>query len=138
MQPETRVLLIDDEGDFVEMTVLRLQREGYVVDVALTGQHGIAKAMDFHPDIVLLDLVMPQCDGWEVCRQLEANPATRTIPIVLVTAARPRDIATALQKTTVRQVLYKPFEQETLLAMVREVTEHGERSGREKTHSHRR
>ncbi|MBI4126943.1 MAG: response regulator, partial [Deltaproteobacteria bacterium] len=117
-----KVLIVDDEGDFVEMTVLRLQREGYMVDVALTGQHGIAKASDFQPDVILLDLVMPQLDGWEVCRQLETNPKTSAIPIILVTAARPRDIEGMIQKTTVAHVLYKPFEQKTLLATLREVT----------------
>ena len=81
-----RILVVDDVDANVRLLQAKLEAEYYEVTTASDGPSGLAAAISEKPDIVLLDVMMPGMDGFEVCRRLKADPATRHIPVVLVTA----------------------------------------------------
>jgi two-component system phosphate regulon response regulator PhoB len=81
-----RILIIEDERALTEVLTYNLQREGYDTVVAHDGQEGLRKAQMQIPDLVLLDLMLPNMDGLDVCRQLRANDRTRKVPILMLTA----------------------------------------------------
>ncbi len=83
---KTRVLVVEDESSLAELLAYNLQQAGYEVLIARDGQDGLTQAQLKTPDLVLLDLMLPQLDGLEVCRQLRADPATRNIVILMLTA----------------------------------------------------
>lgn len=81
-----RVLVIDDDEDIRDMISMILHDKGYTVITAENGASGLMKAQQEHPDVVILDLSLPDMDGLEVCSQLKAYPRTRALPILLLTA----------------------------------------------------
>lgn len=81
-----KTLIIDDDVDTLQLVGLVLQREGYQILVADNGPKGLALAESELPDIILLDVMMAQMDGYEVARQLRANPGTAPIPILMFSA----------------------------------------------------
>ena len=88
----TRILVIEDNEDNLALIRLLLERAKYEVFVAMDGSTGLELAKREQPDIILLDLAMPEMDGWEVAREIKANIITKSIPIIAVTAhALPRD-----------------------------------------------
>ena len=92
------VLIVDDEPDNIELLARRLARRGYTVSGASSAGEAIAKALAEAPDIILMDIKMPQVDGLEASRRLKAGAATRGIPIIALTAhamAEDRAIAMA-------------------------------------------
>lgn len=92
-----KVLIVDDEPDNIELLGRRLARRGYAVSGANSADEGIAKTLAEAPDIVLMDIKMPQVDGLEATRRLKADAATRSIPIITLTAhAMPEDRAIAI------------------------------------------
>ena len=83
---QTRVLLIEDERALTDVLSYNLQREGYVPIVAYDGQEGLRKAQTLLPDLIILDLMLPQLSGLDVCRALRSGERTREIPIIMLTA----------------------------------------------------
>jgi CheY-like chemotaxis protein len=81
-----KILLIEDNEMNRDMLSRRLARKGHEVLIAIDGAQGIAMARDGMPDIILMDMSLPVLDGWEATRRLKADPATRSIPIVALTA----------------------------------------------------
>jgi CheY-like chemotaxis protein/MinD-like ATPase involved in chromosome partitioning or flagellar assembly len=81
-----RILVIDDDVDTLRLVGLMLQRQGYQVSAATNGSQGLTKAFEERPDLILLDVMMPDMDGFEVTRRLRKNPATASIPILMFTA----------------------------------------------------
>jgi CheY-like chemotaxis protein/MinD-like ATPase involved in chromosome partitioning or flagellar assembly len=81
-----KILIIDDDVDTLRLVGLMLQRQGYQVVAASNGSQGLTKAMEDRPDLILLDVMMPDMDGYEVTRRLRKDPATATIPILMFTA----------------------------------------------------
>jgi len=83
----TRILYVEDDEDNLYMLTLRFEEQGgYDVVPAVDGAEGLAKARAESPDLILMDLDLPVLSGWEVVRQLKADPATRAIPIIVLTA----------------------------------------------------
>ena len=82
----TRVVCIEDEAELVDLIHLVLTRRGFEVIGALGGKEGLLAVAHSKPDLILLDLMMPDIDGWEVYRQLRANDETRNIPVIVVTS----------------------------------------------------
>jgi CheY-like chemotaxis protein len=80
------VLLVEDNEDNRDMLSRRLQRSGYEVAIAVDGAEGVSKTASEKPDIVLMDMSLPVIDGWEATQQLKANPQTRSIPVIALTA----------------------------------------------------
>ena len=81
-----KILIIDDDVDTLRLVGLMLQRQGYQISAASNGEQGLAKAFEENPDLILLDVMMPDLDGYEVTRRLRKNPITEITPILMFTA----------------------------------------------------
>ena len=81
-----RILLVDDEPSILKVVGRRLELAGYEVVTALDGEEGLSKAKLGRPDAIILDLMMPKLNGFEVCAQLKGDPAHQHIPIIIFTA----------------------------------------------------
>ena len=81
-----RILVVDDEPDAIELIRFNLKASGYEVLTAEDGEEALAKARKFSPDMILLDVMLPEIDGLEVCKILRRDPATASLPIIMLTA----------------------------------------------------
>ena len=81
-----KILLVEDNEMNRDMLSRRLERKGYEVDMAVDGRQGVDKAKTLAYDLVLMDMSLPEIDGWEATRELRADPATKTLPIIALTA----------------------------------------------------
>ena len=113
-----RILVIDDLPENVFMLQDRLENEGYEVVTAYDGKTGIAKATSDMPDLILLDVMMPEMTGIEVCKILKQNPVTTDIPIIIVTAKSGADDAKEGLEAGAFDYIKKPFEKLEMLARV--------------------
>jgi len=110
-----KILIVDDEESIRTVLAFTLEQAGYAVDAAVNGDECLEKVYSFGPDLVLLDLMMPAVDGWEVMRLLRANPETERLPVILLTAkGEIRDKMFALQQGATDYVT-KPFTKADLL-----------------------
>ena len=87
---EAKVLVVDDEPDMVEMLTIMLENASYDVVAAYDGKEGIEKAKEEKPDIIILDLMMPEMDGFEACKEMKNDPTLADIPILVLTAISQR------------------------------------------------
>src|SRR6202047_1603481 len=85
------VLIVEDEAPLVTMLRYNLEREGFIVDAAVDGEEALLRIAERRPDAVLLDWMLPLVSGLEVCRQIRRAPATRALPIILLTARGEED-----------------------------------------------
>jgi CheY-like chemotaxis protein len=81
-----KILLVEDNEMNRDMLTRRLERKGYEVVIAVDGKAGVDMASSASPDIILMDLSLPVMDGWEATRQIKADPATQSIPVIALTA----------------------------------------------------
>jgi DNA-binding response OmpR family regulator len=127
----TRVLVIDDEAPIRLLCRVNLEAEGMQVYEAGDGQSGLAKAREEQPDVILLDVMMPEMDGWQVAEELFADKRTDGIPIIFLTArAEVRDRARGLDLGGVDYVT-KPFNPVELAPLVEELVQRVEAGERE-------
>jgi DNA-binding response OmpR family regulator len=114
---DARILVVDDDQVIQQLLKVNLELEGYAVEVASDGEEALATFEGFHPDLVVLDIMMPKLDGWEVARRLKATEGGQ-VPIVLLSArAQEADV----QKGTdlgVAAYVTKPFDPIQLLDLV--------------------
>jgi DNA-binding response OmpR family regulator len=123
----TRVLVVDDDAPIRLLCRVNLEAEGMEVLEAEDGPTGLAKARSAHPDVVLLDVMLPQLDGWRVAETLLEDPETGKIPIVFLTArAELRDQARGLEIGGVDYIT-KPFHPVELAQLIRELLARVER-----------
>jgi two-component system response regulator MprA len=116
-----KVLVIDDEDNIVEFIRLGLRYEGFQVESAPDGEQGITAAQRINPDVIILDIMMKGIDGLEVCRRLRANPITRDIPILMLTAKdEVRDRIIGLQAGA-DDYLTKPFDFDEMLERIKAI-----------------
>ena len=117
-----QILCIEDEPEMIDLIRLILERRGFNVQGAAGGMEGIKKVRELLPDLVLLDLMMPDMDGWEVYQQMKADEATRGIPVIVVTAkAQSIDKVLGLHIAKVDDYIAKPFSPQELLDSVEKV-----------------
>jgi signal transduction histidine kinase len=116
--PIGRVLVVDDNPENVALISAQLRRAGYAVRAAPSGRAGLDAIATDRPDLVLLDVMMPDLDGYEVCRQLRAEPATQTLPIVMLTALNDRSDKIRALEAGADEFLSKPVDRAELLARV--------------------
>lgn len=83
---EAKILIVEDERDIVELLKYNLKQENFHVDAVRNGADALQRAVDFPPDLILLDLMLPEVDGLIVCRLLKNDPRTKKIPVVMLTA----------------------------------------------------
>jgi two-component system alkaline phosphatase synthesis response regulator PhoP len=116
-----RILAVEDDEDILELLRYNLSKEGYQVTVATTGEEGLQSARSTPPDLILLDLMLPEMDGLEVCRRLKIDPKIRHVPIIMLTAkGEEADIVIGLELGA-DDYITKPFGTRVLLARVRAV-----------------
>ncbi len=124
MANKKRILCIEDETEMIDLTRLVLEREGYQVIGAVGGRHGLELIRQEVPDLILLDLMMPDVDGWEVYRQMKADKTLAKIPVIVVTArAQSIDKVLGLQVAKVDDYITKPFGPRELLASIKKIFE---------------
>ena len=116
---KARVLLIDDEPDVLKTVGRRLEQQGYAVLTAPDGFTGLKVARTEHPDVILLDIIMPHLDGHEVLQQLKRDPLTEDIPVLMLTAKiAERDMAESIKLGAVCHIT-KPYQSQELLEEVK-------------------
>ena len=116
------VVCVEDEPEMIDLIRLILSRKGFEVIGADGGKKGLEAIREQKPDLVLLDLMMPDMDGWEVYQQMKADKATREIPVIVVTAkAQSIDKVLGLHIAKVDDYISKPFSPQELLDSVEQV-----------------
>jgi DNA-binding response OmpR family regulator len=121
-KPLKRILYFEDDSDMVELVRIILEREGYQVEGVAEGLSGINLAVQNLPDVILLDLMLPDMDGWEIYRRLKIDEATQDIPVIVVTAkAQSIDKVLGLEIAKVDDYISKPFRPDDLVERVNEV-----------------
>ncbi|MCB0207912.1 MAG: response regulator [Anaerolineae bacterium] len=122
MSDKKRILCIEDEAEMIDLTRLVLEREGFEVLGAVGGSEGLDIIRREKPDLVLLDLMMPDIDGWEVYRQMKAQQESAHIPVIVVTAkAQSIDKVLGLQVAKVDDYITKPFGPQELLSSINRI-----------------
>ncbi|MGE5251990.1 MAG: response regulator transcription factor [Bacteroidota bacterium] len=117
-----RILCVEDEEEMIDLIRLILSRRGFEVKGAAGGTEGLRMVREEPPDLVLLDLMMPDMDGWEVYQQMKADERTRNIPVIVVTArAQNIDRVLAMHIARVDDYITKPFSPQELLISVEKV-----------------
>jgi len=117
-----QIIYIEDEQDMIDLVRLILNRKGYEVKGANGGREGLDLIRANSPDLVLLDLMMPDMDGWDVYQQLKADEATRTIPVIVITAkAQNIDKVLGIHIAKVDDYICKPFSPQQLIDSVESV-----------------
>jgi DNA-binding response OmpR family regulator len=117
-----RILCIEDEQEMIDLIQLILTRRGFEVSGASGGKEGLQAVRDLRPDLVLLDLMMPDMDGWEVYQQMKADEATRGIPVIIVTAKSQHiDKVLGLHIAKVDDYISKPFGPQELIDSVERI-----------------
>jgi pilus assembly protein CpaE len=114
-----KILIVDDDVDTLRLVGIMLQRQGYQIVAATNGQLGLNKAIEEHPDLILLDVMMPDMDGYEVTRRLRANPSTARTPILMFTAKSQLDDKVTGFEVGVDDYLTKPTHPSELQAHVK-------------------
>lgn len=116
-----RILIVDDDVDSLKLIGLMLQRQGYDIVVANNGQQALSRANADDPDLIILDIMMPDMDGYEVCRRLRDDPATQPIPIIMFTAKTMVDDKVAGFEAGADDYLTKPTHPAELASRVKAV-----------------
>ena len=113
-----KILVVDDEPPIVRLMEFILARQGHQMLVAVNGEEALEKVRTQNPDLVLLDIMMPRIDGYEVARTLRADPATADLPIIMLSAkAQEEDIQKGID-VGVNEYITKPFSPEQLVHVV--------------------
>lgn len=118
MGTSKRILLVEDEADLAELVSYNLRRVGFEVDIARDGAAALRRAVDLPPDLVLLDLMIPQISGIQVAKQLRTNPKTATVPIVMLTAKSEESDQISGLQVGADDYITKPFSMAVLQARV--------------------
>ena len=117
-----KVLLVDDERDFVELLTLRLESGGeFIVEPAYDGVMALSKVETFHPDVILLDLMMPNMDGMDFCRRLRSMRSARRIPVIVMTAAEVPQAPSRWVKLGANGFVVKPFDTAGLIEALKRI-----------------
>lgn len=114
-----KILLVDDEENNLKLLSHWLIALGYDIDLAFNGQEGVLKCAASRPDLVILDIMMPVMDGYEACRLIKADPETKNIPVVLVTALQDRESKLKGLSAGANEFLSKPIDQAELTMRVK-------------------
>jgi two-component system cell cycle response regulator DivK len=115
-----KILVVEDEVTNREVAEVILKNQGYEVLLAANGQEAIALTRAEHPDLIVMDILMPVLDGLSATRELKADPATREIPILVVTAKASNSDRTAAEQAGCDGFLAKPYRNKALVETVRQ------------------
>jgi CheY-like chemotaxis protein len=124
------VLIIDDDETVAEPLAFRLQRQGFHTLIAHAGEAGLALARSERPNVVLLDLRLPDVDGFTVCEQLDSDPATCHIPVIILSGMERPDIIRRARAAGCTYYVRKPYDPNALLILIQSAAggDNGERA----------
>jgi two-component system alkaline phosphatase synthesis response regulator PhoP len=125
-----RILVVDDEANIIDLVTLYLERDGYSVESAMDGKTALEKTQEKEPDLIVLDIMLPEIDGFEVCRRIRSSSE---VPIIMLTA-RDEDIDKIVGlELGADDYLTKPFNPRELVARIKAILRRSERSERSET-----
>jgi len=104
-----KILIVEDEESLLKLESILLTSKGYDVRGVLNGQQALDAIAEERPDLVLLDIMLPEIDGFEVCRRIKENPETRSIPVIMLTAKKSREDMSRGEKVGADWYITKPF-----------------------------
>ena len=117
-QESRLILIIDDDVDQADVLRHRLSSQGYTTQTAYCGKDGLQFAVDEHPDLVLLDLRLPDLDGFDVCKVLADNPQTCDIPVVILSGMERPDVIRRSRSSGGQFYVRKPYDPNVLLVLI--------------------
>lgn len=123
MADRPRILVVDDDPKILEIVAFLLTGSDHEVRVAANGQEAVQAAPDFRPDVILMDVTMPQMDGFTACRKIKKEPGLEKTPVIFLTARKGPKNWSEAQDSGAVAYLEKPFRKDALVALVREVLE---------------
>lgn len=107
--PKKKILIVEDEESLLKLESILLTSKGYEVCGVANGRAALEAVVEEKPDLVLLDIMLPEIDGFEVCQQIKADPATSHIPVVMLTAKKSREDMARGEKVGADWYITKPF-----------------------------
>jgi len=116
-----KILIVDDEKQIARMLKIRMESMGYEADVAHDGVEGLEKAQQYKPDLIILDVMMPKMDGFEVCRKLKEDPVFKSTPIIMLSVKAEEKANDLGVLAGADDYMPKPFEPEILMAKIRKL-----------------
>ena len=116
-----KILVVDDEHDALKIIRIRLEKNGYTVITASSGEECIEKAAEEKPNVILLDVLLPGKGGFEVCKVLKGNVKTKDIPIIMVTGLLGEPVQRQGKECGADYLISKPFDPEDLLWEIEDV-----------------
>jgi len=118
------IIYVEDDPEIVDLVSLILSRHGYKVTGIYNGREGLQRIKEEKPDLVLLDLMIPELDGWEIFQKLKSDAATANIPIIIITAkSQPIDQVIGIHIAKVDAYICKPFHPQEILDSIEKVLE---------------
>lgn len=121
MQDKNSIIIVEDEADILDVIDYNLSREGFKVSGYKDGEVGLSAIRECHPDLILLDLMLPGIDGLEICKKLKEDPLTRNIPVIMITAKTEESDVILGLGLGADDYLSKPFSPKELVARVKAV-----------------
>lgn len=121
MAMSKNILVIEDELDILKIIIFRLKKAGYKIMTAPGGQEALEILRETKPDLIVVDLVMPVVDGYEVCKRVRENKILKDIPILLLTASATTNMDEKVKFTKANDYLVKPFEPQDLLSKIKKL-----------------
>ena len=123
MEKKAKILLVDDDADFVDSTKMVLESKPYEVIVAVNGDEGLRKAREEKPDLILLDVIMPVADGFTAAEQIKKDPELAKIPVLMLTSYSAKGTETSIPRSRgyeleAEDYIDKPVSPNDLLAVV--------------------
>ena len=119
MADKVRILLVDDEPSIIKMVGKRLEVEGYEISVAMDGQEGLRKAQTESPDLVILDLMLPKLNGYEVCTMLKQDAKYQRVPVLMFSAKAQEKDERLGRECGANAYVRKPFKAQELLDQIK-------------------
>jgi DNA-binding response OmpR family regulator len=116
---QKHIVVIEDEKDILEILEYNLKREGFRVSISSDGKSGLNMVLQNKPDLVLLDIMLPELDGLDICQRLKNDPSTHTIPIIMVTAKEEESDVVLGLGLGADDYITKPFSPKELIARVK-------------------
>ena len=118
-----KILIAEDEAELLFTVKSRLEFEGFAVTTVGDGEEALKKVQEDRPDLILLDIMMPKLNGYQVCRELKSNPETKEIPVALVTAKTQETDKFWGKDVGANDYITKPFDMDALLEKIRGILE---------------
>ncbi|MDY0167400.1 MAG: response regulator [Thermoguttaceae bacterium] len=117
------ILIVDDDDALTDVLALRLQKQGFETITVSTGERGLERARSQRPALIVLDLCLPDADGFEICQQLADSPDTCAIPVIILSGLEQPDILRRCRAAGCQFFVRKPYDPNVLLMLIRQSIE---------------